>query len=182
MPLYYFDIETTGIEPLSDQVITIQYAMLNDNLDNVGELQILKIWEFGSEKELISEFLAFSNFFEENFAFVPVGNNLIFDIIFLYERASYYNLVSTPLWKVLLEKPFLDLKHVAVMINNMRFQGYNKLIDMNMKDTSIEGSDVPRLFKEGKYTEIEKYIRSEFEATLKFAKDALKQCRKSIRD
>ena len=52
MTLYYLDMETTGLEPSIDQIITIQYAELDEkSLDPIGELMILKVWDM-SEKEL----------------------------------------------------------------------------------------------------------------------------------
>ncbi|MGC8982931.1 MAG: hypothetical protein ACP5KA_04155 [Desulfurococcaceae archaeon] len=173
MPLYYFDIETTGVEPLLHQVITIQYVRLTDNLDKVGDLRIMKVWEYGNEKEMIKEFLEASSFFEGPFTFVPVGLNVLYDIMFLYERARLYGLVSKPLWKVLHEKPFIDLKHAALLANKCRFQDYSKLVDKFMKESKATGRDVPILYAAGEYDKIEEYIRSEFEAVLKFAKEAM---------
>jgi uncharacterized protein YprB with RNaseH-like and TPR domain len=75
MPLYYLDIETTGLEPLINQIITIQYARIDEeSLEPMTDLMILKIWDIGSEKELLKTFLDGSQFFNENFTFIPIGN------------------------------------------------------------------------------------------------------------
>ncbi len=51
MAQHYLDIETTGLDPEIDQIITIQYQELDRNTgEAVGELTILKAWE-SSEKE-----------------------------------------------------------------------------------------------------------------------------------
>ena len=43
---YYLDIETTGLDPLRDKIITIQYMELERNTaKSVGPLKILKEWE-----------------------------------------------------------------------------------------------------------------------------------------
>ena len=42
---YYLDIETTGLDPLQDKIITIQYMELERNTGKpVGPLKILKEW------------------------------------------------------------------------------------------------------------------------------------------
>ena len=51
---YYLDIETTGLDPKKDQIITIQYqrlGMLTGRSE--GDLNILRSWE-SSEKEILS--------------------------------------------------------------------------------------------------------------------------------
>ena len=57
MPLYYFDIETTGIDPNHDKIITIQYQKLDfQSGEPAGEITILKEWEEqASEKNLIEK-------------------------------------------------------------------------------------------------------------------------------
>jgi hypothetical protein len=165
-------METTGLEPSIDQIITIQYAELDEkSLDPIGELMILKVWDM-SEKELLKTFLDGSLFFDENFTFIPIGNNIIFDILFLHTRSVYHGLTNVPLWKVLHEKPFIDLKPIAVMMNGMEFRGYDRIID---KYGNIEhkGYEIPKLYSEKRYNEIIKYIKDEYDSTLKFMKDVL---------
>jgi uncharacterized protein YprB with RNaseH-like and TPR domain len=56
LPLYYFDIETSGVEPGINMIITLQFAKLTRDFEPETELSILKVWEFNSEKELIKKF------------------------------------------------------------------------------------------------------------------------------
>jgi len=57
IPLCYFDIETTGLNPRIHKIITIQYQCLDEqNLKPLGDLNILKEWE-RNEKEILREFL-----------------------------------------------------------------------------------------------------------------------------
>jgi len=113
-------------------IITLQFAKLTRDFEPETELSILKVWEFNSEKELIKKFLEDSKFFEEPFTFIPIGVNLVYDIIFIYERARLYGLVSKPLTDILHEKPFIDIKPILVIINNCEFRNYNKIIDSKM--------------------------------------------------
>ncbi len=169
MPLYYFDIETTGVEPGINMVVTIQYARLSRDFEPESELTILKVWEFSSERDLIKFFLEESKFFEDPFTFVPVGVNLLFDLIFLYKRARLYRLVNRPLAGILRDKAFIDLKPILVMLNNCEFRGYNRFIDMHMT-TKTRGQDIPTLYAKGEYDKIVEYVRDEYQATLKVLK------------
>ncbi|HLC37158.1 MAG TPA: hypothetical protein VJJ53_00015, partial [Candidatus Nanoarchaeia archaeon] len=53
---YYLDLETQGLNPETDKIVTLQYQQLNSEGDPVGNLVILKEWELG-EEELIKRFL-----------------------------------------------------------------------------------------------------------------------------
>ena len=76
MPNYYLDIETTGLNPEKDKIITIQYAELDSfTSEQVGELKILKEWE-SSEKEILRQFVIDSEITKSYpFSFVSVGFN-----------------------------------------------------------------------------------------------------------
>ena len=63
MPKYYLDIETLGLEPLEDKIVTIQYAEIDYITgDQKSELTILKEWET-SEKDILEKFSKFIKFF-----------------------------------------------------------------------------------------------------------------------
>ena len=88
MPNFYLDIETTGLNPKIDKIITIQFQRLDKNTAEAsGELTILKEWE-SSEKHIIEEFSKLTGINDENpFSFVPVGFNLSFEHNFLRQRS-----------------------------------------------------------------------------------------------
>lgn len=156
---YYFDIETTGRDPKEDKIITIQWQKLDRyRWTPSGDLNILKEWE-SSERKIIDDFLPLA-YCENPWDFVFVGMNLMFDFNFLNERANAYELRGIDM-TYCYEHPFLDLKHVLVLINSGRFIGYSSILD---KNSDLDNIDVPQLYRESRYQEILRYIKKEAEA------------------
>ena len=76
--IYYLDVETTGIDPSKDNIVTIQYQPLGSRGEPIGKLTILKEWE-SSEEEIVRKFhpiLMDSNVWN----FTPVIHNIFFDL------------------------------------------------------------------------------------------------------
>ena len=150
---YYLDIETTGLDPLHSKIITIQYMELERNTGKpVGLLKILKEWE-SDEKTILKRFI--EDFVPENdWAFVPIGFNLQFEHDFFWQRC-----ISNGLRPVdILKGPFLDLKTVAVLLNKGEFKGASL---HKMTNKPHGGGNIPQLYGEKKYAEIESYIKNE---------------------
>jgi len=155
MPLCYFDMETTGLNPRLHKIITIQYQCLYEPfLEPLSDLTILKEWE-SSEKDILGESLeVFIG--EDPLDFIPVGVNLAFDFRFLYHRVKYLMPEYVERYKSTLEylvwqKPYIDLKPVLVMVNDFRFEGYDRLVEEYMKIKAREkpvltGSTIPYLY------------------------------------
>ena len=117
---YYLDIETTGLDPLRHKIITIQYMELERNTAKpVGPLKILKEWE-SDEKTILTKFIEESGINNSyKFTFIPVGFNLQFEHSFFWQRCMSNGL--KPIY--ILNRPFLDLKTVAVIMNKGEFKG-----------------------------------------------------------
>ena len=150
---YYLDIETTGLDPLHNKIITIQYMELDRNTGkSLGPLKILKEWE-SDEKTILKRFI--EDFVPGNqWAFIPIGFNLQFEHKFLWQRC-----ISNGLQPVdILNGPFLDLKTVAVLMNKGEFKGASL---HKMTDKPHSGAIVIEWYNEKKYEEIESYIKTE---------------------
>ena len=151
----YLDIETTGLDPLQSKIITIQYMQLERNTAMpVGPLKILKEWE-SDEKTILKKFISDSGVGEKYpFAFIPVGYNLEFEHKFFWQRC-----MSNALQPVdILNRPFLDLKTVGVIMNKGEFKGAS--LD-KLPNKPQSGSAIPRLYHGKNYGEIEIYIKKE---------------------
>ena len=158
----YLDIETTGLDPLQSKIITIQYIQLERNTAMpVGQLKILKEWE-SDEKTILKKFISDSGVGEKYpFAFVPVGYNMEFEHKFFWQRCMSNGLQPVDI----LNRPFLDLKTVGVIMNRGEFKGAS-LDKLTNKPQS--GSAIPRLYHEKNYGEIERYIEKETKSFCKW--------------
>ena len=154
---YYLDIETTGLDPLRHKIITIQYMELERNTAKpVGQLKILKEWE-SDEKTILTKFIEESGINNSyKFTFIPVGFNLQFEHSFFWQRCMSNGLKPIDI----LNRPFLDLKTVAVIMNKGEFKGASL---HNMTNKPHGGGNIPQLYDEKKYAEIESYIKKETE-------------------
>ncbi|VVB73330.1 Uncharacterised protein [uncultured archaeon] len=160
MAEYYLDIETTGLEPESCKIITIQYQELERNTGKpAGRLNILKEWE-SSEKDIIRQFMEDSDVMDPyEFSFIPVGYNLNFEHNFLKTRSETHGLGTIDI----LNHPFIDLRAFGVIMNRGEFKG-SGLDKITAKP--IPGINVPIWYENGQYDTIVKYIEDETKAFL----------------
>ncbi len=154
MTEYYFDVETSGTNFDTDEIITIQWQRLGDNGELVGKLNILKSWE-SSEREILKAF--FPNLTCNPWYFVFIGKNMVFDFAMLSQRLKHYGIGEFNLC-CLQERAVLDIKSVLVLLNKCQFKGYQNLIP---KTNPTENKDIPELYKQGRYDEIIHYIEDE---------------------
>ncbi len=154
---FYLDLETTGLDPLKDKIITIQFMEIDKNTAaKKGELRILKEWE-SSETEILLQFISESRIADPYpFTFVPVGYNLGFEHKFLLERCRANGLPPVDI----LNKPFIDLRPFGVVMNGGEFKGSG--LD-KITGKPHDGSIIPAWYAEKRYTEIENYVRVEAE-------------------
>lgn len=161
---FYLDIETMGLNPATDKIITIQFQELDRYTgEPIGELIILKEWE-SSEKEIISQFIEKSNILHEYvFSFVPIGYNLGFEHNFLKLRSEINGLPSLDI----LNNPFIDLRAVGILMNYGQFKG-SRL--SNLTGKKGYGSQIPVFYKNKEYDKIIEYIKNETDEFVKFNK------------
>jgi len=162
MASFYLDIETEGLNPETDKIITIQFQELDRYTGQAkGELIILKEWE-SSEKQIIEEFIKKSGILEDyKFSFVSVGYNLSFEHKFLKKRSEINKLDSLDI----LNLPFVDLRAIGILMNGGQFKG-SGLSDLTEKKG--RGSQIPVFYRNKEYDKIIDYIKNETEEFVKF--------------
>jgi hypothetical protein len=161
--LFYLDVEAEGEDPRQDRLITIQFRPLSDDLHPLGNLTVLAEWEWG-EKEMLRIPLG-KGVLDPSWDFVPVGNRVRFDLTFLIERAQHHKLREwgpAELRRFWFEKPMLDLGNVLILMNGGKFDG-SSIENFADKGPS---SEVPALYRQGKYEQVLEYIHQEADATL----------------
>ncbi len=164
MPLYYLDIETTGLDPYQDELLTIQTHRLEAGRA-MGTTKIHRAWMDGGEKAIVRDFLTESDFFAPGpgaWHFIPVGFNLDFEMKWLFAKAKQYGLLrASARYETIINKPRLDLKDLAVFMNDGRFKGA-KLENFSAKIGS--GDVVIEAIKRRDYRTIESYVVQETKA------------------
>ena len=162
MPTFYLDIETTGLEPVEHEIVTIQYCELERNTGKrIGDINILKSWE-SSEKDILAQFADAVNLSDPyEFTFVPVGFNLSFEHKFLLYRSFIHDTFPVEI----LQRPYIDLQQLSILMNSGEFKG-TKLSDMTNKPS--DGHMVPNWYANKEFAKIEEYIQTETEEFIKF--------------
>lgn len=173
MTNYYFDIETTGLNPEKSQIITIQFQKLDYKGNTVGDLTILKSWE-SSEEEILKELVKRTTILDMNnpWGFVPVGYNLSFESKFLNYKLNHYNICNN---FDLLQRPHIDLFHMAIIFNQGQFKG-SGLDKISGKEG--DGFQVIEAHSFGDYNKIIEYIEMETKEFLKLYVHLLITCTK----
>lgn len=162
MPTYYLDIETTGLNPKKDKIITIQYQELHRNTaEPISELIVLKEWE-SSERDILEKFIKDSQITDPYpFSFVPIGYNLNFEHNFFKERTAMYGLQAVDI----LNNPFLDLRVCGVIMNNGEFKGSG--LD-KITGKPHDGRLIPEWYANREYDKITEYVKTEAREFSKF--------------
>ena len=157
---YYFDIETTGLDPKTSKVITIQYQELDRKTgEPAGKLVILKEWE-STETNILQKFISDLRVLGPYpFTFVPTGYNLNFEHNFLKERTTLLSMAPIDI----LTKPFIDLRAFGIIMNNGEFKGSG--LD-KITGKPMDGSQVPHWYTNKEYNKIEAYIEGETKSFL----------------
>lgn len=152
MVYYYLDIETYGRgdrpNPLTDPVISIVFCAIDPATGRrIQEPVLLKSWETSEEqvvRQLCDRMLG-----KSPFDFVPVGFSVPFDLWFLTEKFRKYCGVQLD-FSLFIDRPYLDLKHVAVLANKGVFKGVSL--------TGGDGARVAQMYEQQDWTALELHV------------------------
>ena len=151
MPKYYLDIETLGLEPSTDKIVTIQYAEIDYITgDQKSELTILKEWET-SEKDILEKFSKFINTMEDKFV-VFMGFNLNFEARFFLERGKLYQMYTD-----LLKYAWVDLRVIAILNNKGKLRGSS----LGSLVNKPSGKHTKEYYDAGEFDKILSYVNDE---------------------
>jgi uncharacterized protein YprB with RNaseH-like and TPR domain len=144
---YYFDIETTGLNPFVHRILTIQ-------LKSRTQIAIWKLWEEKDEMKLIAKFLHHLRFIGK---FDPIYgyNCLKFDIPFIMSRLACMGSMNSEIYQVLYDKNWKDL-YQYLGGNYISMTKWLKLFNIERR-CAVSGADVPNLFEQGGFAEIEEH-------------------------
>ncbi|TAL47853.1 hypothetical protein EPN87_02020 [archaeon] len=171
MAEFYLDIETArsnpkdinekaNLDPRTGKIITIQFQQLDSRTGKpIGELQVLKEWK-SSEKDILNQFFERFNI-EKTWDFIPVGHNLSFEFKFLRHKSLELLAKDIPAESLYVQKPFIDIKHICVILNGGNFLGCG--LD-NFSAKLHDGKFIDSWYQDGEYENIEKYVNTEASA------------------
>jgi len=160
---WYFDIESEGLNPEKDKIITIQYQKIDNCGKPIGDLIILKEWQEG-EEQIVKKFHKLITTYDP-FFFIPIMQNHLFDFRFIFSKFRKYGLkLNKSEIDFLYSIPLIDIHSLLVIMNNMNFKG-SGLSDMTEKKE--RGDYIVKLYKRKEYHKIEEYIIQETNSFLK---------------
>jgi DNA polymerase elongation subunit (family B) len=146
-------METTGLDPAADEIITIQ-------IRRRGRNKIWKSWQ-SDEFSIIESFLDFLKSVDND---EPIyGYNILkFDLPFLLSRIASYRTrsgISRSLWRLIFNKRWLDLYQIL----GDSYLGLREWIAQTKleRQSAYQGSDIPNLFRNKRHGEITRYINEE---------------------
>jgi hypothetical protein len=157
-PFHYLDIETTGLDPARDDIITVQYRNIEFDGTPAGPLVVLRSWE-SSEREVVERTW---DAIRDKWRFIPVGFNLDFERAFLHHKLRLHLGLdcSERLYR---EGFWLDLQQLVVLMQGGRLKG-SGLDDWSPKRES--GASVPEWHRAGEHDRIVRYVEEEADAFL----------------
>lgn len=140
-----FDIETTGLNPLQEKVLTMQ-------IKHAEKIIVWKLWEEkNDEVKLIQNFIDYIKNLNETI----VGYNISrFDINFLLARLLVNKKLTDNILKIFAGKKWIDLTEFQK--NNHGMDNWLKELKIP-RQSNVTGWHVPSLYELGMYNKIEEH-------------------------
>ena len=163
MSKYYLDIETTGLNPNENKIISIQTAFIDEKNKKFRNIKVY----MHDDEAIILE-----NFFRDYreiinkygvFGYIFVGYNIQFDLVFLWKKARVHGIEIpfTSFESFIFKVPFLDLRHLVILMNDANFKGSSL---SNFSKKKHDGNIIIDYLHEKNKDKIMRYIYDETEA------------------
>ena len=147
--IYYFDIETTGLNPYKDKILTIQLKKNN-------EFTMLKTWEEDEKHVLTGFFDLFRNVGKSS---ILGYNCLQFDLSFIVSRMNKHGIMNAEKHAVLHNGNWLDL-YQYLGGNYVSMDHWLQSCGIR-RECQYKGRDVPTLYEKKMYKEIERHTKDD---------------------
>ncbi len=149
----FFDIETQGIDPFVDKVVTVQVR-------HRGKTTIWKEWELGEAKCIEAFFDFLETIYRKETSFV--GYNLLkFDVSFIDERLRQLGIMNKDKWQML--HNYLHWVDLYQLLGNAYYKAKLWYGGMAGAKQQTENSEVPALYAKKDFGTIVNYIEEEME-------------------
>jgi hypothetical protein len=149
----FIDIETTGLDPHREKIITIQAR-------HGGETKVWKEWELGEARCLRHLFRLLSEPGARSKSFVGY-NVLKFDVPFIDVRLRENGLMEETVWHLLHDQHYVDLYQ---LLGDYYAKASRWYLSMTTVKNETVNAEIPELYATGAYSLIEEYVGKEMEA------------------
>ena len=163
--LYYLSIESSMLgkdkykNSSTEEIISIQYQKLDGDGYPTSDIVTLKEWE-SNEETILKEFLNVYNI-HNSFAFTPVDNMINYSLLTIGSRLLHYNLISRDgICKLLFNRPSINLMPILRILNNMDIRS-------GLVINKVARDNIPILYKNKQYNEIEKILEKKSNGMIK---------------
>jgi len=148
---YYFDIETTELNPYEHIILTIQLKIGDDII-------LWKLWEEENEVSMILKFMKYLK--EVSYNDTIYGYNCLkFDVPFIWARLNIHGIMDSEKYRILYEKKWKDL-YQYLGGNYIPIDKWLHLFRIE-RQCPFTGRDIPSLYQDKRFKEIEHHAKDD---------------------